>query len=54
MVKLPKEKKKNWMKRWLENIQFVAAASLFMILMIGSLVSTWNEDQNFLFQSKKT
>src|SRR4051812_44202333 len=44
---LPKEKKKVWMKRWLKNHPVLSAASLFIILMMGSLFSTWNQDREF-------
>jgi anti-sigma factor RsiW len=42
MASLPKEK-----KRWLRNHPLIAAASLFIVLMTGSLISTWNQDREF-------
>ncbi|WP_433956662.1 zf-HC2 domain-containing protein [Cytobacillus horneckiae] len=45
MAKLPKEKKKVGMQRWFRHHPMLTAASLFIILMTGSLLSTWNEDQ---------
>nr|WP_263323846.1 anti-sigma factor [Neobacillus sp. Marseille-Q6967] len=43
MARLPKEKKKVGMQRWLRNHPFISAASLFLVLMMGSTVSTWNQ-----------
>lgn len=43
MARLPKEKKKVSVQRWLRNHPMLAAASLFLILMMGSLASTWNQ-----------
>lgn len=47
MASLPKEKKKVGMQRWLRNHPLIAAASLFIVLMTGSLISTWNQDREF-------
>ncbi|CAM4010368.1 anti-sigma factor family protein [Mesobacillus zeae] len=47
MAKLPKEKKKLEMSRWFKSHPFLSAASLFLMLMTGSILSTWNEDQQF-------
>ncbi|MGG3737601.1 zf-HC2 domain-containing protein [Aeribacillus pallidus] len=49
MQKLPKEKKKVGINRWFRNHPFLTAASLFFVLMMGSLTTTWNEDQQFSF-----
>src|SRR6185437_2498981 len=38
MAKLPKEKKRVRMGRWLQNHPFIAAASLFFVLMMTSLM----------------
>lgn len=46
MSKLPKEKKKVGMQRWLRHHPLLTAASLFIVLMVGSLFSTWNTDQD--------
>lgn len=43
MARLPKEKKKVGAQRWLRNHPMLAAASLFLVLMMGSLASTWNQ-----------
>jgi len=47
LARLPKEKRKVWISRWLRNHPMLSAASLFVILMTGSLVSTWNQDHEF-------
>lgn len=53
LARLPKEKKKVLVGRWLKNHPFLAAASLFLILMMGSLFSTWNQDQEFSVSKQK-
>jgi anti-sigma factor RsiW len=35
------------MQRWLRNHPLIAAASLFLVLMMGSVLSTWNQEQEF-------
>ena len=45
MSRLPKEKKNVGAQRWLRNHPFLAAASLFLVLMLGSLFSTWNQER---------
>jgi anti-sigma factor RsiW len=47
MASLPKEKKKVGMQRWLRNHPLIAAASLFLVLMLGSVFSTWNQEREF-------
>lgn len=47
MASLPKEKKKVGMQRWLRNHPLIAAASLFLVLMMGSILSTWNQEREF-------
>src|SRR4051794_39720732 len=47
MARLPKEKKKVGMQRWLRNHPLIAAASLFLVLMMGSVFSTWNQEREF-------
>lgn len=47
MANLPKEKKKVGIQRWFRQHPFVTAASLFVTLMVGSLISAWNEDHEF-------
>ncbi|KAB2330714.1 anti-sigma factor family protein [Bacillus mesophilum] len=44
MSRLPKEKKKVGMQRWLRHHPLLTAASLFIVLMTGSLLSSWNDD----------
>lgn len=53
LSRLPKEKRKIWMQRWLKNHPMLAAASLFFILMMGSLFSTWNQDREFSVSKQK-
>jgi anti-sigma factor RsiW len=53
MACLPKEKKKVGLQRWLKNHPLVAAASLFFVLMFGSLLSTWNQDHEFSVSKQK-
>lgn len=47
MASLPKEKKKITVQRWLQRHPFLAAATLFILLMMGSFLSTWNENREF-------
>lgn len=53
MARLPKEKKKVSAQRWLKNHPLLAAASLFLVFMIGSLLSTWNQDRDFSVSKQK-
>jgi anti-sigma factor RsiW len=53
MARLPKEKKKVGFQRWLKHHPLIAAASLFIILMMGSLLSTWNQDKEFSVTKQK-
>lgn len=53
LSRLPKEKRKIWMQRWLKNHPLLAAASLFLILMMGSVFSTWNQDREFSVTKQK-
>jgi anti-sigma factor RsiW len=47
MAKLPKEKRKVGFQRWIRQHPLFTAASLFLVLMMGSLFSTWEEDHQF-------
>jgi anti-sigma factor RsiW len=47
MANLPKEKRTVSWNRWFKGHPLLAAASLFVLLMTGSLFSAWNEDQDF-------
>jgi anti-sigma factor RsiW len=47
MAKLPKEQKKVSVKRWFMRHPLLTAAALFLILMTGSLSTSWNGDQQF-------
>ena len=53
LSRLPKEKRRIWMQRWMKNHPLLAAASLFFILMMGSLFSTWNQDKDFSVSKQK-
>lgn len=53
LARLPKEKKKVWMGRVLRNHPILAAASVFIILMVASLLSTWNQDREFSVSKQK-
>lgn len=52
MARLPKEKRKVGIKRWVTHHPLIAAASLFIILMGGSILSMWNNNQEFSFTKK--
>jgi len=45
MKQLPKEKKKITMQRWFTVHPFLTAASLFLVLMMGSVVAGWSTDK---------
>lgn len=47
MAKLPKEKKKVGVQRWFRHHPLLTAASLFLVLMVGSVLSSWNQGQEF-------
>lgn len=47
MANLPKEKKKTEIQRWFRSHPLLTAASLFLALMTGSILSTWNEGYQF-------
>ncbi|MFS1516705.1 anti-sigma factor [Bacillus sp. SM2101] len=47
MQSLPKEKRSAGARRWLRNHPFLTAASLFIVLMAGSIFSNWTEDDQF-------
>lgn len=53
LANLPKEKKKILVARLLKNHPFLSAASLFVVLMMGSLFSTWNQDREFSVSKQK-
>ncbi len=52
MSKLPKEKRKVGLKRWTRNHPLFVSASLFLILMGGTVFSTWKEDYQFSFSKQ--
>ena len=47
MAGLPKEKKRVSIQRWIKAHPLMVAAALFVILMGGSLFTSWNTDHNF-------
>lgn len=47
MASLPKEKNSAGVKRWFRHHPILVAASLFVILMAGSVFSIWSDDQRF-------
>lgn len=47
MDRLPKEKKSAGVNRWLKGHPLLAAASLFVLLMTGSLFSSYSSDSDF-------
>lgn len=47
MARLPKERKRVGVNRWFRHHPLLTAASLFLVLMTGSLVTTWNKDHEF-------
>jgi len=47
MKNLPREKRTVSFNRWLRNHPFLVAASLFILLMTGSLFSSFQEDNKF-------
>jgi anti-sigma factor RsiW len=53
MARLPKEKKMVRLGRWFKNHPFVTAASLFVALMVGSLFTTWNGEQQFSVSTRE-
>ncbi|MDF2857183.1 MAG: anti-sigma factor [Neobacillus sp.] len=53
MAMLPKEKKKVGIQRWLRNHPLVAAASLFLVLMTGSMFSSYDQDGEFSVSKQK-
>lgn len=46
MDRLPKEKKKVGVQRWFRHHPLLTAASLFLVLMMGSVFSTWNKEHD--------
>ncbi len=47
MQNLPKEKRTVGFRRWFREHPMLTAASLFLVLMAGSLFSVWNENEQF-------
>jgi anti-sigma factor RsiW len=53
MARLPKEKKTIRLERWFKKHPMIMAASLFFALMMGSLFTTWNGEQQFSVSTKE-
>jgi anti-sigma factor RsiW len=53
MERLPKEKKRARMGRLLQRHPFLVAASVFFVLMMTSLISSWNQDHQFAVSEQK-
>ncbi|GAB3062963.1 anti-sigma-W factor RsiW [Virgibacillus ainsalahensis] len=53
MQNLPVEKKPVKYKRWLKSHPVLTAAAIFLIFMIGSLVSTWNQDSELVVSKQE-
>jgi anti-sigma factor RsiW len=53
MSSLPKEKRKIVIKRWMQRHPFLSAASLFIILMMGSFLSNWNNNGEFSVSNQR-
>jgi anti-sigma factor RsiW len=49
MDRLPKEKKKVGVQRWLRHHPLMTAAALFIFFMTGSVFASWNDQQDFSF-----
>jgi anti-sigma factor RsiW len=47
MARLPKERRRVGVNRWFRHHPLLTAASLFIILMTSSVLSTWNKDHEF-------
>lgn len=47
IMNLPKEKKKVGFKRLINKYPLLSAAAVFCILMVGSLMAGWNQDNHF-------
>jgi len=47
MNKIPKQRRKLNIKRWLQNHPALTAASIFFMLMIGSMITSWNQSDDF-------
>jgi len=52
MARLPKEKRKVGIQRWLKKHPFFIAASLFTVLMGGALFSSWESDTQLSFSNQ--
>lgn len=53
MRKLPTEKKHVKYKRWFKAHPILTAAAIFLIFMIGSVFSTWNQDSQLVVSKQE-
>lgn len=47
LASLPKERRKAGIQRWLRNHPLLTAASLFLVLMMGSMFGSWKIEDDF-------
>ncbi|MBU8880184.1 anti-sigma factor [Bacillus sp. FJAT-29790] len=47
MAKLPKEKRKAGIQRWIRQHPLLTAASMFFVLMMGGFFSSWDQNREF-------
>jgi len=52
IANLPKEKRKVEISRWFKQHPLFSAASLFLILMAGSLFSSWSQNEQFSYSKQ--
>ncbi|OEH92616.1 anti-sigma factor family protein [Bacillus solimangrovi] len=53
MKALPKEKKSVGYRRWLRSHPFLSAAAVFMLLMMSSVLSLWDQGEQFSVSKQK-
>lgn len=53
MEKLPREKKRIRVQRWMQRHPFLTAASLFILLTTGSLFTAWNGEEQFSVSTRE-
>lgn len=51
MANLPKQKKRVKVNRWLKNHPLLSAASLFIVLMAGSILFSWDQENQFSYSN---
>ncbi|ENH98068.1 hypothetical protein J416_02454 [Gracilibacillus halophilus YIM-C55.5] len=53
MAQLPKEKKRMSAKRWMRMHPVFTAAAVFFVLMLGSMISAWGQEQELTYPKGK-